>query len=153
MENAMTNNAEMTKDQTTKTSKSVKTKTAKTPEPKPDQVSAVKTKAPKQAKASKAGSETADRLPASIEELKASKSGPVCDLFLAGKDKEEIAKEFKASFNLSDTQAAKIIRWITGRVRFNRSLHGSLGKLRGRFYAVKHGKYPRETAKFSVFCQ
>jgi hypothetical protein len=34
------------------------------------------------------------------------------------KDKEEIAKEFKAAFNMSDAQAAKIIRRITGRVRF-----------------------------------
>jgi hypothetical protein len=41
-------------------------------------------------------------------------------LFLSGQDKAEITKELKAAFDLSDTQAAKIIRRITGRVRFFR---------------------------------
>jgi hypothetical protein len=120
MENSMTNNAESTKDQTTKTAKAAKTKAAKTPEPKSDQVSTVKVKQAKPVKGAKAGSETADRLPASIEELKASKSGLICYLFLSGKGKEDIVKEFKTAFNLSDAAPAKIIRRITGRVRFDR---------------------------------
>jgi hypothetical protein len=43
-----------------------------------------------------------------------------CYLFSSGKDKQEIAKEFEAAFNVSDAQAAKIIRRISGRVRFFR---------------------------------
>jgi hypothetical protein len=35
-------------------------------------------------------------------------------------DKGEITKEFKAAFNVGDTQTSKIIRRITGRVRFYR---------------------------------
>jgi hypothetical protein len=113
----MTNTTEVTKDQTTKASKAAKTKAAKAPEPKSDQVPTMKAKEPKPVK-SKVTRETADRLPASIEELKATKGGLVCHLFLSGKDKDDIAKELKAAFKLSDAQASKIIRRITGRLRF-----------------------------------
>jgi hypothetical protein len=116
----MTSNAELRKDQTTKTANAVKTKAAKAQAPKSDQAPAVKTKEPKQANASKSRSETAGLLPTTIDELKATKGGLVCYLFFSGKDKGEIAKEFKAAFNVSDAQAAKIIRRITGRVRFYR---------------------------------
>jgi len=64
--------------------------------------------------------EPADRLPASIEELKESKSGLVTFLFLSGKEKDDIAKEVAATFKLADAQAVKIVRRITGRARFFR---------------------------------
>ncbi|MHB9008365.1 MAG: hypothetical protein ACYDC1_15695 [Limisphaerales bacterium] len=51
-----------------------------------------------------------DRLPASLEELKASKGGLVTFLFLSGKEKEDIAKELKTAFKLTDDQAGKIVR-------------------------------------------
>jgi hypothetical protein len=72
----------------------------------------------KPAKKAKDDSEPVDRLPSSIDELKASKSGLVAYLFLLGKDKEAIAAELKTAFKLPDTQAAKIVRRITGRARF-----------------------------------
>jgi hypothetical protein len=59
-----------------------------------------------------------DRLPSSVEELEESRSGLVSYLFLSGKDKEGIAKELKSAFKLTDGQAAKIVRRITGRARF-----------------------------------
>jgi hypothetical protein len=65
-----------------------------------------------------ADTETSDRLPSSLEELKATKGGLVSFLFLSGKDKEVIANELKAAFKLSDVQALKITRRITGRARF-----------------------------------
>ena len=65
-------------------------------------------------------SEPADRLPTSVEELKATKGGLVAFLFLSGKDKDGIAQELKAAFKLPDAQAVKIVRRITGRVRFFR---------------------------------
>ena len=65
-----------------------------------------------------ADTETSDRLPGSVEELKESKSGLVAFLFLSGKEKEAIANELKAAFKLSDAQALKITRRITGRARF-----------------------------------
>ena len=74
-------------------------------------------KAAKNTKANGDG-ESGDRLPGNIEELKATKSGLVSFLFLSGKDKEEIAKELKATFKLTDIQAVKITRRITGRARF-----------------------------------
>ena len=52
------------------------------------------------------------------EELKASKGGLVTFLFLAGRDRDGIAKELKAAFKVSDEQALKITRRITGRARF-----------------------------------
>jgi hypothetical protein len=72
----------------------------------------------KPARKAKDNVEPADRLPATVEELKASKSGLVAYLFLSGKGKDEIATELKAAFKLPDTQAAKIVRRITGRARF-----------------------------------
>ncbi|MHB1306455.1 MAG: hypothetical protein ACYC23_05170 [Limisphaerales bacterium] len=54
------------------------------------------------------------------EELKASKGGLVTFLFLFGKEKEENAKELKTAFKLTDDQAGKIVRRITGRARFFR---------------------------------
>jgi len=74
--------------------------------------------APKPAKAPKAAKEPADRLPATVEELKAGKAGLATYLFLSGKGKEEIAGELKSAFKLSDTHAAKIVRRIVGRTRF-----------------------------------
>jgi len=74
--------------------------------------------APKPAKAPKAKKEPADRLPATVDELKAGKAGLATYLFLSGKGKEEIAGELKTAFKLSDTQAAKIVRRIVGRARF-----------------------------------
>ena len=65
-------------------------------------------------------SEPADRLPATVEELKESKSGLVTFLFVNGKEKDDIAKELAATFKLADAQAVKIVRRITGRARFFR---------------------------------
>jgi len=62
--------------------------------------------------------ETVGRLPRSIQEPKATKGGLVSFLFLSGKDKEEIAKELKAAFKLTEVQAFKIVRRITGRAGF-----------------------------------
>jgi hypothetical protein len=74
--------------------------------------------APKPAKAQKKAKEPADRLPATVEELKAGKAGLATYLFLSGKGRDEIAGELKSAFKLSDTQAAKVTRRITGRARF-----------------------------------
>jgi hypothetical protein len=105
----MKNNTEATKDQTTKTPAPKASKTKRQP-------------AVKVAKEPKVESETepVDRLPASLEELKASKGGLVTFLFLSGKEKEDIAKELKTAFKLTDDQAGKIVRRITGRARFFR---------------------------------
>jgi hypothetical protein len=73
---------------------------------------------PKATKAQKATKEPADRLPATIEELKAGKAGLATYLFLSGKSKDEIAVELKSAFKVSDTQALKIVRRIVGRARF-----------------------------------
>jgi len=73
----------------------------------------------KRAKTAKAKKpETGDRLPSSVDELKGSKGGLVTFLFLAGRDRDGIASELKAAFKLSDEQALKITRRITGRARF-----------------------------------
>ena len=83
-----------------------------------------KAKAPKSKRApaakveAKADSEPAGRLPATVEELKATKGGLVTFLFLSGKGKEEIAAELKTAFRLTDVQAVKTVRRITGRARF-----------------------------------
>jgi hypothetical protein len=74
--------------------------------------------AAKPVKASKAKKELADRLPSTVDELKAGKAGLATYLFLTGKGKDEIAGELKTAFKLSDTQAAKITRRIVGRARF-----------------------------------
>jgi hypothetical protein len=77
-----------------------------------------KTKPAKAKRAAKTKNETSDRLPSTVEELKASKGGLVSFLFLSGKVKDDIAKELKAAFKLTETQAVKITRRITGRARF-----------------------------------
>jgi hypothetical protein len=74
--------------------------------------------AAKPAKAAKREKEPADRLPSTVDELKAGKAGLATYLFLSGKGKDEIAGELKAAFKLSDTQAAKVTRRIVGRARF-----------------------------------
>jgi hypothetical protein len=103
----MKNNTESKKAATPKTSKAKREPAAKAPKA---DVEA--------AKKSKEESEPVDRLPSSIDELKASKSGLVAYLFLAGKDKEAIAAELKTAFKLPEAQAVKIVRRITGRARF-----------------------------------
>jgi hypothetical protein len=74
--------------------------------------------AAKPTKTAKRSPEPSDRLPATLEELKAGKAGLATYLFLSGKGKDEIAGELKAAFKLSDTQAAKITRRVLGRARF-----------------------------------
>jgi hypothetical protein len=100
----MKNNTESKKEATPKASKAKREPAAKA----------------KPAKKSKEASESVDRLPSTLEELKASKSGLVAFLFLSGKDKEAIATELKAAFKLPEAQAVKITRRITGRARFFR---------------------------------
>ena len=102
----MKNNTEATKDQTTKSPKTSKTKRQPAKVTKEPQV--------------ESEAEPVDRLPASLEELKASKGGLVTYLFLSGKEKEDVAKELKTAFKLTDDQAGKIVRRITGRARFFR---------------------------------
>jgi len=113
-EKLMTNTVETTKEPTKKT------KATKAQEPKAETASVVKANKPKPAKEGKTSAEAGDRLPTTIEDLKATKGGLVCFLFLSGKEKEEIANELKTAFGLADTQATKIIRRITGRARFFR---------------------------------
>ena len=79
-------------------------------------------KAPKAEKANAAAKgeddgEASDRLPTSVKELKETKGGFVATLYLAGKSKDLIARDLKLAFKLSDAQAVKITRRITGRVR------------------------------------
>ena len=102
--------AESKKEATPKTPKAKREAAAKADKPTPEKA--------KLAKKAKEDSEPVDRLPSTIDELKASKSGLVAYLFLSGKDKEAIAAELKAAFKLPDTQAVKIVRRITGRARF-----------------------------------
>jgi len=74
-------------------------------------------KTPKAAQAGAEG-EPADRLPANLDDLKATKSGLVAFLFLSGKGKDDIVTQLKETFKLTDVQAGKIARRITGRARF-----------------------------------
>jgi hypothetical protein len=104
MKGNMKNGTESKKDTTTKAPK-VKAKTKTEPAAKP-------------AKAAKRAKEPADRLPSTVDELKAGKAGLATYLFLTGKGKDEIAGELKVAFKLSDTQAAKITRRVLGRTRF-----------------------------------
>ncbi|MCL4180022.1 MAG: hypothetical protein KJ072_20025 [Verrucomicrobia bacterium] len=78
------------------------------------------TKAPKAKRqpTAKRAKEPADRLPSTVDELKAGKAGLATYLFLSGRGKEEIAAELKAAFKLSDTQSVKVTRRIVGRARF-----------------------------------
>ncbi|MBL9139301.1 MAG: hypothetical protein JNK85_25760 [Verrucomicrobiales bacterium] len=55
--------------------------------------------------------------PTTLDELKETKGGFVAFHFLTGKDKDSIAKDLAAAFKLTEPQAAKIVRRITGRVR------------------------------------
>jgi hypothetical protein len=103
----MKNNTEAKKEQTPKD----QAPKAKAPKAKREPAAKVDTKAD-------ADTETTYRLPGNVEELKATKGGLVSFLFLSGKDKDEIAQELKTAFNLTDLQAAKIVRRITGRARF-----------------------------------
>ncbi|MCL5096137.1 MAG: hypothetical protein M1608_01110 [Candidatus Omnitrophica bacterium] len=107
----MKNNNEAKKEQTAKDQATQ----AKTPKAKREPAE----KAVKVTKAN-SGDEIADRLPGNIEELKATKGGLVSFLFLSGKNKEEIAKDLQGAFKLTDAQAVKIVRRITGRARFFR---------------------------------
>ncbi len=91
--------------------------TPKTKTPKAARTPATKLDAKPDAKPD-TDAEPVDRLPATVEELKATKGGLVTFLFLSGKDKEAIAAELKPAFKLSDAQAVKIARRITGRTRF-----------------------------------
>lgn len=118
-ETSMTTNAGMTK--------APKTKTPKTPKAtKPTASAAKPAEKPVKAKAAKA---PADRLPTTLDELKASKGGLICYLFFTGKGREEIAREVATSFKLTDTQAGKITRRITGRARlFKRVFELMAGK-------------------------
>lgn len=72
-------------------------------EPKTKRPTARGAAAPKVRKAEPKG-KSADRLPGSLQELKASKGGLVSFLFLSGEDNEAIAKELKAAFKLTDLQ-------------------------------------------------
>ena len=100
-----------TKDQTPKTQPQA---------PKPKAPKAKRQPAPKARKAPKveADGEPTDRLPTTVAELKETKGGLVTFLFRSGKAKDDIAKELKAAFKLTDGQAVKIVRRITGRARF-----------------------------------
>lgn len=106
--------AEATVEVTPKPSKPAK-KTA----PVVEQPASKPAKAAKPAKVAKADAdgEVTDRLPGNLDELKETKGGFVAHLYLLGKERDAIAKELAAAFNLADAQAAKIVRRITGRVR------------------------------------
>jgi len=120
---------EATKDQTSKTTSATEPKAAKakkatpapaTEQPAPQPAAPAKVekpaKAPKAAKSDSDG-EATDRLPTTLDELKETKGGFVAFHFLTGEDKDAIAKDLAASFKLTEPQAAKIVRRITGRVR------------------------------------
>jgi hypothetical protein len=111
----MKSNTEAVKDLTPQTQPP-----APTPVPKAKAPKAKREPASKVPKATKVDTdaEPVDRLPATVEELKESKSGLVSFLFLSGKEKEDIAKELKAAFKITDGQAAKLVRRLTGRARF-----------------------------------
>ena len=124
----MKKTTEATKDQTSKTTtatatepKAAKAKKA-TPALPTKQPAAAPAKVEKPAKTAKAAKsdadgEATDRLPTTLDELKETKGGFVAFHFLTGKDKDAIAKDLAASFKLTEPQAAKIVRRITGRVR------------------------------------
>lgn len=64
----------------------------------------------------------ADRLPTTLKELNETKGGFVAARYLAGESNDAIAKELRLAFKLSESQAAKITRRITGRVRLYKRL-------------------------------
>ena len=106
----MKSKANTTKEQTTATT----TEAPKAKQPKAKRAAKAKT-ARKAKKDKQAGA--ADRLPSTLDELKATKGGLVCYLFFSGKEKAEITAELQAAFKLGEAQAAKIVRRITGRAR------------------------------------
>ena len=109
----MKTKANTTKEQTT----AITTEAPKAKQPKAKRAAKPKTaKTAKKAKKDKKAG-PADRLPSTLDELKATKGGLVCYLFFSGKAKDEITSELQATFKLGDTQAAKIVRRITGRAR------------------------------------
>ncbi len=111
----MKNNSETKKEAAAKTQ-------PQTPTPVPAPTAKVKTPKVKKEPAAKVEKEEepADRLPASVDELKETKGGLVTYLFLSGKEKEDITKELAATFKLPEAQAVKVVRRITGRARFFR---------------------------------
>jgi hypothetical protein len=121
METNMKTNTETTNDPTPKTAKTRKPASAPAvEEPTPQPVRASKPgKASKPAKVDKADTdgESSDRLPTTLDELKETKGGFVASQFLAGKDRDTIAKDLASTFKLTEPQATKIVRRITGRVR------------------------------------
>ena len=110
IDNNMKSKANTTKEQTAATT----TEAPKVKKPKAKRAAKAKT-AKKAKKDKKAG--PADRLPLTLDELKATKGGLVCYLFFSGKEKAEIVTELQAAFKLGEAQAAKIVRRITGRAR------------------------------------
>jgi hypothetical protein len=126
----MKKTTEATKDHTSKTTTATEPKATKakkaTPAPATEQATpqpaAAPAKVEKPAKAAKAAKsdadgEATDRLPTTLAELKETKGGFVAYQFLTGKDRDAIAKDLGAAFELGEAQAAKIVRRITGRVR------------------------------------
>jgi hypothetical protein len=69
------------------------------------------------AKTAKRSPEPADRLLSTVDELKAGKAGLATYLFLSAKGKDEVERELKAAFKLSDTQAGWIPRPVVAIVR------------------------------------
>ena len=110
----MKTKANTTKEQTAATTT---TEAPKAKQPKAKRAAKAKTakKARKAKQDKKAG--PADRLPSTLDELKATKGGLVCYLFFSGKEKAEIVTELQSAFKLGEAQAAKIVRRITGRAR------------------------------------
>ena len=126
----MKKTTEATKDQSLKTTTATEPKATKAKKaasapateqaaPQPAAAPAKVEKPARAAKAAKSDSdgEATDRLPTTLDELKDTKGGFVAFHFLTGKDKDAIAKDLAASFKLTEPQAAKIVRRITGRVR------------------------------------
>ena len=109
----MKTKANTTKEQTAATTTTTEVPKAKQPKAK----RAAKAKTAKKAKKDKKAG-PADRLPSTLDELKATKGGLVCYLFFSGKVKDEITSELMTAFKLGEAQAAKIVRRITGRARF-----------------------------------
>ena len=105
-----------TKANTTKEQAAAATTTEAPKAKQPKAKRAAKTKTAKKAKKDKQAG-PADRLPSTLDELKATKGGLVCYLFFSGKEKAEITTELQAAFKLGEAQAAKIVRRITGRAR------------------------------------
>lgn len=87
--------------------------------PKAKRVKSKQAAKPKTAKKAKKDKKAGapDRLPSTLDELKATKGGLICYLFFSGKEKAEIVTELQTAFKLGEAQAAKIVRRITGWAR------------------------------------